>query len=109
MKHAIKIIIFFFLIIFTMVWETMSSGGPPHSCCTIAVPGFSLLAQETDASTTITMPERERPAESSNVLYQVMAVILVIWLGLAMYLILIDRRVTRLEKSLPGKPGKDSL
>jgi CcmD family protein len=86
----------------------MSTGGPSHACCTITVPGFSLLAQETDASTRVTTPEMGRPAESSNVLYQVMAVILVIWLGLALYLFLIDRRVTRLEKSMPDKPGKDS-
>jgi len=49
-----------------------------------------------------------RTAESSTVLYQVMAVVLVIWLGLGLFLFLIDRRITRLEQSMPDKQGNGS-
>lgn len=104
MKHIIKISILFTLITFTTMWETMSAGRSSQSCCTITVPGLAVFAQEPVTSSQVIPPEKDRSAESSNVLYQVMAVILVIWLGLAVYLFLIDRKVARLEKSMPEKP-----
>jgi CcmD family protein len=104
-KRAIKIIILFALITFATMWQTMSAGGPSQSCCTIAVPGLSVFAQETVTSAQVTLPETNGPAESSTVLYQVMAVILVIWLGLGLFLFQIDRRVARLEKSMSDQQG----
>lgn len=108
MKRAIKIITLCALITSTILWQTISPGRPSRSCCTIAVPGLSVFAQETVTPSQVTPPEMDRTAESSAVLYQVMAVVLVIWLGLGLFLFLIDRRVTRLEQSMPDKQGSSS-
>jgi len=107
-KRAIKIITLCALITFTIFWQTMSPGRPSRSCCTIAVPGLSVFAQETVTPSQVALPDMGRTAESSTVLYQVMAVVLVIWLGLGLFLFLIDRRITRLEQSMPDKQGNGS-
>jgi len=105
-KLANRIIILVALICFTTVWQTMSGTGPGKPCCSIAVPVLSLFAQEAPDPERTIQQKTDRPADSSNVLYQVMGVILVIWLGLAVFLFRIDRKVTRLDKSLPDKQGE---
>ncbi len=40
------------------------------------------------------------PAESSNAIYIVMSVVLIVWIGLAIFIFYLDRKVTRIEKNL---------
>lgn len=92
---------------FSVMWQTMSAGKSGQSC-SIGFPAISLFAQEAAEPMLISPPAPEQPADSPAVLYQVMGVILVVWLGLGLFLFLINRRVTRLEKNLPDSRGKDS-
>jgi CcmD family protein len=48
-------------------------------------------------------PEKEAPADAAPVLYRVTGVVMVVWIGLAVYLFTIDRRLSRLEKDLRGR------
>ncbi len=57
----------------------------------------TLYAQEHVKSDQVPRDNEQKP-ENAATLYQVMAVILVIWLGLALFLFRLDRKVTRLEK-----------
>ncbi len=56
-----------------------------------------LYAQELVKSDQITH-DVEQKSENTATLHQVMAVVLVIWLGLALFLFRLDRKVARLEK-----------
>jgi CcmD family protein len=58
------------------------------------------MAQETQKTEPLTPVAPERPANAPGILYQVAGVILVIWLGLALFLFRIDRKVAKLERSL---------
>jgi CcmD family protein len=107
-KKTIRILLFVIFLCFATVWESLSAGRPAGSCCSIALPSISLYAQEAVKPAGALSPETDRPADTSSVLYQVTGVILIIWLGLAFFLYRIDRRVARLEKSMPVKSGKDS-
>jgi len=42
---------------------------------------------------------------SEGKIYVVVAILLVIFLGLISYLVLLDRKITRIEKKLPQKKG----
>jgi CcmD family protein len=44
--------------------------------------------------------DKEQPTVDSWVLYRVMGVVLIIWVGLSLFLFRLDRRVTSLEKDL---------
>ena len=104
MKKSIKIVIFFIFLCFATVWESLSAGGPAGPCRSLALPSVCLYAQEAVKPAGTLSPETDRPADTSTVLYQVTGVILIIWLGLAFFLFRIDRRVARLEKSMPDVP-----
>jgi CcmD family protein len=60
----------------------------------------NLYAQETHDPGQATTPESGKGPDSSATLYQVMAVVLFIWFGLAFFLFRLDRRVAKLEKKL---------
>jgi CcmD family protein len=47
--------------------------------------------------------EKEMLADAAIVLYRVMGVVLVVWIGLAVFLLRIDRKVARLEKEVRGR------
>jgi len=53
--------------------------------------------------TQTSVSEKEMPADAAVVLYRVMGVVIVVWIGLAVYLFRIDRKVTRLEKEVRGR------
>jgi hypothetical protein len=108
MKRLIKLMFAFALIVFTGLWYDSMSGGPGGTCCSISAPGMKLFARDATSAVKVPALEQDRPADASPVLYQVMGVIVVIWFGLALFLYRIDRRVTRLEKTLPDKPENDS-
>ncbi len=57
--------------------------------------------QQADLKTA--QPEKEAPADAGVVLYRVMGVVLVVWIGLAVYLFTIDRKLTRLQKEARGR------
>ncbi len=44
--------------------------------------------------------ERKKQCHNNGVLYKVMSVILIIWIGVSIYLFLLNRKVTTLEKKL---------
>lgn len=46
----------------------------------------------------------DQPADVSVVLYRVMAVVLIVWIGLAVFLFRLDRRVAAIEKEI-GQRG----
>jgi hypothetical protein len=101
-KHTIRIIILFILLSFAAVWESHSTGGDTGPCCSVSLPSFFLYAQEAAKPSAGLSPvtETDRSADASSVLYRVAGVILIIWLGLALFLYRIDRRVTKLERSI---------
>jgi CcmD family protein len=47
--------------------------------------------------------DKETPTDATFVLYRVMGVVLVVWIGLAVYLFSIDRKITRLQKEVRGR------
>ena len=47
--------------------------------------------------------EKDQPADANAVLYRVMGVVLVVWVGLAVFLFRIDRKLTRLGKEVGGR------
>jgi len=55
------------------------------------------------ANLNASQPEKEAPADAAIILYRVMGVVLVVWIGLAIYLFTIDRKLTRLEKEARGR------
>ena len=105
MKRTINIILI--LVSLAVPWQARTAGEPTRHD-TISFPSVSLYAQEATKPAADTAAEPARHADTSSVLYQVAGVILIIWLGLAIFLYRIDRRVTRLEKRLPETKGKDS-
>jgi CcmD family protein len=48
-------------------------------------------------------PEMADAMRSEGKIYVVVAILLVIFAGLIAYLVMLDRKVTRIEKKLPGK------
>jgi CcmD family protein len=46
--------------------------------------------------------EKDQPTDAAAVLYRVMGVVLIVWIGLALFLFRIDRKLTRLEKEVRG-------
>jgi CcmD family protein len=108
-KRTVNIIIFLLLISLAAIWQSTAPGGRsagPFSHAPFA--SASLYAQETAKPAADTAPVPDKPADAPGVLWQVMGVIMVIWLGLALFLYRIDRRVAKLEKSLTAIKGKDS-
>jgi len=47
--------------------------------------------------------EKAQPADTSTDLYKVMFVILIVWIGLALFLFRLDRKIAGLEKELNKK------
>lgn len=41
--------------------------------------------------------EKDIPTDTTTVLYRVMGVVMIVWIGLAVFLFRLDRRLTRLE------------
>ena len=87
---------------------TMITGSLSRSYGSIDMPGTFLSARDMISPAPVAPADKDRHAESSIVPYQVMGITLVIWLGLSVYLFLIDRKVTRLEKNIPEKREKKS-
>ena len=54
------------------------------------------------SSTPPAVHEKDQPADTSVVLYRVMGTLLVVWIGLAVFLFRIDRKLARLEKEARG-------
>jgi len=48
--------------------------------------------------------EKARPADASADLYKVLCIILVVWIGLALFLFRLDRKISGLEKELNKLP-----
>ena len=69
-------------------------------CCT------DLYADEKSAPIKSDADEKAVKADhpgSDNTLYKVMGIILVIWIGLAVFLFMLDRKVSSLEKDLKNQ------
>jgi CcmD family protein len=47
--------------------------------------------------------EKDLPADAAVVLYRVMGTVLVVWIGLAVFLFRVDRKLSRLEKEVRGR------
>jgi len=65
---------------------------------TIALIGSFLLSQNVSAQ-----PEMADTMRSEGKIYVVVAILLIIFAGLIVYLVMLDRKVTRLEKKLLEK------
>lgn len=50
-------------------------------------------------------PEMADTMRSEGKIYVVVAILLIIFVGLIGYLVMLDRKVTRIEKKLTGKKG----
>jgi CcmD family protein len=59
-----------------------------------------LYAQEIQKTDNEVNQDTSKQAEKSTTLYQVMGVVLFIWIGLAFFLFRLDRRVAKLEKKV---------
>jgi CcmD family protein len=59
-----------------------------------------LYAQEIHKPDNKANQDTSKQTEQSTVLYQVMGVVLFIWIGLAFFLFRLDRRVAKLEKQV---------
>jgi CcmD family protein len=64
-----------------------------------AAPEQRINAQDSTAPVQVSPHEKEAQADAATALYRVMGVIMVIWIGLAAFLFVLDRRVAKLEKS----------
>ncbi|HNW27469.1 MAG TPA: CcmD family protein [Spirochaetota bacterium] len=65
--------------------------------------GQCLHAQDMHKNTPADPREAENKPEPSTTLYHVMGVVLFIWIGIAIFLFRLDRRVARLENRIPFK------
>jgi CcmD family protein len=54
---------------------------------------------EKSSGTPETVVQEEKPAESGK-LFKVMMVVMIIWLGLALYLFRLDKKITKLENDV---------
>jgi len=61
---------------------------------------FAQAQSDLPANRNSTQPpvrEKDEPADTAAVLYRVMGVVMVVWIGLAVFLFRLDRRLARLE------------
>jgi CcmD family protein len=107
-KRTTNIIILLILISLVAIWQSTTPGRSAGPFSHAPFVSASLNAQETAKPGADTAPVQDKPADAPGVLWQVMSVTMVIWLGLALFLYRIDRRVAKLEKSLTDIKGKDS-
>lgn len=61
---------------------------------------FAQVQTVQQANLNAAQPEKEAPADAGVVLYRVMGVVLIVWIGLAVYLFSIDRKLSGIEKDL---------
>jgi CcmD family protein len=68
---------------------------PAHNGAAFAQAQSDLPANRNSAHPPVR--EKDEPADSAAVLYRVMGVVMVVWIGLAVFLFRLDRRLSRLE------------
>jgi CcmD family protein len=65
-----------------------------------SVSTMQLYAQKYQKPDTSVQSEKAQPSDASTDLYKVMCVILIVWIGLALFLFRLDRKIAGLEKEL---------
>ena len=72
------------------------------SCCSDLYADEKITPVKSDTNENAINAENQ---VSDNTLYKVMGIILIIWIGLAVFLFLLDRKVSSLEKDLKDQQG----
>jgi CcmD family protein len=76
---------------------------PQYAALKSATPRFSglcLYAQEEGKNDQSAQTRKDGAADRAAALYKVMAVVLIVWIGIALFLFRLDRRLAALEKNI---------
>ncbi len=92
----VKAVVPFILVLLLISGAGISADAGKHQTSDMTVI-TDLHAQETQQSDQAGGKDETRQPEQPTTLYQVMGVVLFIWLGLALFIFRLDRRVTKLE------------